>query len=464
MTSATGDERVGASFRDPAGLVFKRDGVVYRQIANSYGPTYDRLMGSGLYGALVDEGLLIPHREVGVEHASAPDAYQVLEPVQLPFVSYPYEWSFSQLRDAALATLAVQRRALEFNLSLKDASAYNLQLLGGRPALIDTLSFEPYEPGYPWVAYRQFGQHFLGPLAVMSYRDVRLSQLLKSNLDGLPLDLAVRLLPWRTRLKPGLLMHLHLHERSQRRHAGSQIERAAHAGQMSPHRMRGLLESLDSTIRGLDWDPHSTPWASYGEADSYDRASHDHKVRLVGEYLAEARPTAVWDIGANTGEFSRIASAHNIPVVSIDSDPGAVELNYRQVTANREPLLFPIVADLTNPSAALGWENREVPALSARGPTDVVLALALVHHLAISNNLALDALAEAFGRLGRALIIEFVPRSDPKTRRLVAMRNHDFPDYTETNFESAFGRLFEIVRSDAIEGMERRLYLMVKRR
>ena len=209
-------EGLAGSFRDPSGFVFERQGELYRQVNVIHAEHYDHLVASGLYDHLVRSGLLIPHQEVEIPASEPTRAYRVLKPERIDFVSYPYEWSFGQLRDAARVTIKAQAAALDHGMSLRDASAYNIQFQRGHPLLIDTLSFEKLPEGSPWVAYRQFCQHFLAPLALMSHRDVRLGQLLRIHLDGIPLDLAVRLLPWRTRLRPSLLLHLFLHARSQR--------------------------------------------------------------------------------------------------------------------------------------------------------------------------------------------------------------------------------------------------------
>ena len=420
-------------------------------------------MKSGLYAKLVEQGLLIAHETADLDLAPEPNAAAVIRPEQLGFVSYPFEWSFSQLRASALTTLQVQRQALDHGLSLKDASAYNIQLHNGRPTLIDTLSFEPYEPSLPWVGYRQFCQHFLAPLALMAYRDVRLGTLLQSHLDGLPLDLAARLLPWRTRLRPGLLMHLHLHSRAQARHADSDRTRASLKGRMSQRRLEALLESLESTVRRLTWNPGDTPWASYGDQSSYSDAGQANKQQLVAEYLTQVDADSVWDLGGNVGIFSRIAAANDVPAVSIDSDPGAIDLNYRRMVDNGERNLYPIVADLTSPSPALGWDNCEVRSLTQRGPAGLVMALALIHHLAISNNTRFERLARFFASLGSELLIEFVPPDDPMVRRLLTMRNHTFPWYAQSKFEAAFNQFFRIQRTDPISDSQRRLYLMSAR-
>ena len=226
---------LAASFRDPSGFLFTRQGVLYRQVNQLYRENYDRLMTSGLAEKLIRGGWLIPHTEVDAPPADASLAYKVIRPELLDFISYPYEWSFSQLQDAALNTLAIQKMALESGMALKDASAYNMQFHHGRAVLIDTLSFEVYREGEPWVAYRQFCQHFLAPLALMAYTDVRLSQLLRVYIDGIPLDLAARLLPGKTRWDLGLATHIHLHAAAQQRYSDKTIDKNAQTRKMGAH-------------------------------------------------------------------------------------------------------------------------------------------------------------------------------------------------------------------------------------
>jgi hypothetical protein len=445
------------SFRDPRGFVFQREGRLLRQVNAAHREDYDHLMGSGLYEALVEAGLLIPHREVDVAFAATPEAYRVLEPERVAFISYPYEWSFGMFRDAALATLRIQDLALSFGMSLRDASAYNVQFQRGRPVLIDTLSFERLREGWPWVAYRQFCQHFLGPLALMSHRDVRLGQLLRVHIDGVPLDLVASLLPGRTWLRPGLMLHIHLHARSQRQHAAGATPR----GRFGLRAFVGLVQSLRSAVDGLRWDPGRSAWVSYyQEAESYTAAALEHKQELVARFVEEAAPDQVWDLGGNVGAFSRIASDRGIFTVCFDVDPGCVEANYRRVAEAGEKNLLPLVLDLTNPSSRIGWESRERMSLADRGPADLVLTLALVHHLAIGNNVPLPRLGAYLAELGRALVVEFVPKSDPKVRDLLVVREDIFGDYTAEGFERAFGARFEILRREPVRESERVLYLM----
>ena len=321
--------KLAASFRDPSGFLFSRGGVLYRQVNQSYREDYDLLLSSGLYAALTGKMLLVPHREVEIPPEDPESAYRVIEPEPIPFISYPYEWSFSQLRDAALTTLAIQKKALEAGMILKDASAYNVQFVGCRPVFIDTLSFERYREGEPWVAYRQFCQHFLAPLALMSRRDVRLGGLLRIHIDGVPLDLASALLPKKTRFSFSLLSHIHLHAKSQARHAGDSGEGSLKAARgsrrVSKLAFRGIIDSLESAVRKLSWKPGGTEWGDYYGATNYTPAAREDKKKRVAEYLSRLSPKLAWDLGANTGIYSRLAVERGAYTVASDVDPSAVE-------------------------------------------------------------------------------------------------------------------------------------------
>lgn len=453
---ANGD--VPGSFRDPSGFLFYRKKTIYRQVNRTYKDNYDHLMNSGLHKALVDEELLIPCEEADIEGPGYGEAYKIIKPEMIKFISYPYEWSFSQLKDAALTTLAIQKRSLDYGISLKDCSAYNIQFRKCKPVFIDSLSFEKYEEGKPWVAYKQFCQHFLAPLSLMSYRDIRLNQLFRIYMDGIPLDLAGSLLPFRTRFKFSLLTHIHLHARSQKRYA----DRSVDTGGRSVSRMSflGLIDSLETAVRGLAWRPEFTEWADYYTDTNYSQEALQHKREIVADFLEKTDAACVWDLGANDGFFSRIASDSGIETVAFDIDPAAVEKNYLECKRNGEIHILPLLLDLTNPSPPIGWENRERMSLFERGPVDVIFALALIHHLAISNNLPFRKIAEYLHGLSNSLIVEFAPKTDSQVQRLLATREDIFPRYTRDDFEREFARRFTITSSIKIKGSERTMYLM----
>jgi len=457
-------EPIASSFRDPDGYLFKKDHLILRKVNESYFEDYQHLMDSGLYSELVNRGWLLSHEELEADESGSPG--KILKPEQLKYVSYPYEWSFSQLKDSALLTLEIQLLALKHGMTLKDASAYNVQLHEGKPRFIDTLSFERYREGSPWSAYRQYCQHFLAPLALTVYRDYRLTHLLKSFIDGVPLDLASKLLPGSTWFNFGILAHIHLHAKSQVRYAddarsGDSVKRV----EMSKVRFEGLISSLLGATRKLEWRPPNTEWGDYYSDTNYVDEAMRQKETMVQQYVDDSgcAGRVAADFGANTGRFSRIAAGEGFDVLSYDVDEVAVERNYRHIRENSETSLYPLLLDVTNPSPGIGWANRERDPVIGRIHIDLGLALAVIHHIAISNNVPLERCAELFARMCERLIIEFVPKSDSQVKRLLATREDIFPNYTESGFREAFEKYFSIEKASPIPGTERHLYLMVRR-
>ncbi|HSK94848.1 MAG TPA: SAM-dependent methyltransferase [Candidatus Angelobacter sp.] len=453
-----------ASFRDPAGAVFTRDGVLHRQI-NASAEADWRAYLERLHPALVRDGLVVGHEDASVGDAHAPGAVAVIRPRRIGFVSYPYEWSFGQLKEAALLTLDLQVRALDVGMRLKDASAYNVQFDAGAPVLIDSLSFEVAEPTEPWPAYRQFCEHFLAPLALMAYRDVRCGLMLRDFIDGIPLDLAASLLPGRTRLNFGLLSHLHAHAGAQRRAARQSPPpdgEARPSRRVSATGQRALLDSLRRTVSGLRWTP-AGQWTDYATQTSYSEAATASKAELVREMLAVVGGSTAWDLGANTGVYSATAADAGYRVIAWDLDAGSVEAHWRRVRGDGNPAILPLVLDLSNPSPSLGWALTERASFLDRGTPDLLMALALVHHLAIGNNVPLSMVADLFARIAPMAIVEFVPKEDPMTRRLLAARRDIFDGYSLDGFRAAFGERWEMVREAPITDSPRTLFLLRRR-
>lgn len=453
-------QKIKSSFRDSSGFLFIRDGQLLRQINKTYQEDYELLLSSGLYQKLISQKLLIDHQEEGLLDFYSSAGYKIIKPRQLDIISYPYEWCFSQLKDAALLTLQIQKLALEHGLSLKDASAYNVQFYNGRAIFIDTLSFEKYKEGCPWPAYKQFCQHFLAPLALISYKDLNLGQLAKLFIDGVDLNLASKLLPISSWLNFSLLTHIHLHAKSQKHYADKKIK---YQRKISKQAVLALIDNLESAVKKLKFPPTSTEWGEYYSFTNYSDKAFEYKKELVEEFLEKLKPKNVWDLGGNTGIFSRLASDKNIPTICFDIDLVAVEKNYLYTKKNKEKNLLPLFLDLTNPSPNIGWANQERDSWQDRGPADTLMALALIHHLAISNNLPFDRIASYFSNLGNNLIIEFVPKDDSKVEKLLATREDIFSEYDQAHFEEAFSKYFDIKESKNIKESKRYLYLMTKK-
>lgn len=453
-----------SSFRDHSGFIFIQQHCLYRQVNEVYRKDYDQLIASGLYHTLVSSGLLVSHSEVEEITSGVSGAYKILKPEPLSLITYPYEWCFSQYRDAALLTLKIQKIALQHGMTLKDASVYNVQFLHGKPVFIDTLSFESYEEGKPWVAYSQFCQHFLAPLALMHYKDVRLVQLMRTFIDGIPLDLAASLLPRKTRLIFGLLTHIHLHAKSKNRYRSEASQSVTSARGVSKNALSGILDSLESTVSKLQWIFTDTEWADYYNNTNYNDLSFRQKAALLKNLIDAFHPQVVWDLGANSGHFSRIIRQSGASVVSFDIDPNAIERNYAQVKAEGESNILPLFLDVNSPSPAIGWANEERMSLAQRSNADAIVALALIHHLAISNNVPLERIAQYFASLAPNLIIEFVPKEDSQVQRLLSSRKDIFKDYHREGFEYAFSTYYEIIESHPIDGTVRQLYRMERRK
>lgn len=458
------DELPG-SFRDPSGFVFSLNGSIYRQINTYYKENYDLLIKSGLYNKLTSLGHLIPHQEVNLTGNQFTKAFKIIKPEEIPFISYPYEWCFSMLKAAALLTLTIQKTALEYGCSLKDASSFNIQFRMGKPILIDTLSFEKYEEGKPWIAYKQFVEHFLAPLALMSLTDIRLNRLSSLFLDGIPVDLTARLLPFHSRFKPSLLLHIYAHSSSQKKFAQKKLTDTHKKHSFSRLALQGLLDNLEGAVKGLKWNPVKTQWSDYYEEDNnnYNTNSLNQKAQAVRDFIKSVNPKIVWDMGANTGFFSRIAGENKALVISFDNDYGALERNYLEMVKTEEKNILPLFCDLTNPSPGLGWGNKERQSIIHRGPADVILALALVHHLAIAQNIPLSYIASLFCQISNFLVIEFIPKDDSQVKKLLMNREDIFPDYTKEGFEETFKKFFQIKKICPISSSKRVLYLMERK-
>jgi hypothetical protein len=455
--------REGGSFRDPSGFVYYMEGELLRQINGVYKDEYDYFLASGLYDELAEAGLLVRHVEEPIDRRATEEGVAVLKPEVVPFINYPYEWCFSQLQDAALATLQIQKMALSRGMTLKDANAYNIQFIGARPKLIDTLSFERYEEGSPWVAYRQFCQHFLAPLVLVSMVDIRLGRMVRRFSDGIPLDLAAHMAPNRSKWKLGLALHLHAHARAQSNQAYMSPPAQSHT--MGSNAMLGLIDNLEATVRGLSLPHKKTTWSNYYSETNYGDDAMQRKKSLVSELLDKVQPDPkiIWDLGANTGEFSKLAAERKIYTIAWDLDAMCVELHYQHLRKEHSKHIVPLVQDLSNPSPSVGWGLQERKSLTERGPADAILALALVHHLAIGNNAPLESIAELFARIGNWAIVEFVPKDDSQAQKLLKSRKDVFTDYHQDGFEFAFSRLFGTVARMPIEGTKRTLYLFKKR-
>jgi len=428
-----------SSFRDPSGQVFIADGKYRRLIYPCYMEDYHTLMISGLYQELTDTNLLIPHQEL-----SAIGREMIIEPEQVGFISYPYEWCFSMLKEAAINTLIINEIALQHGMMLKDASAFNMQWHKGNMTLIDTLSFMKYQPGMPWGAYPQFLKHFLAPLLLMKYRSPGLARLFLSNLDGITPNLASKLLPKHLILRPSNLVHLYAQSLNVAVNGQKNVK-------MSKLALNSLLSNLKALVMRLDYKTKSVI-THYSDENSYTQRALDDKAFKVERLLDIVDGKTLCDIGANTGFYSRMAAVRGFKVLAVDSDHDCV--NYIDQTSH----IFPLVIDICNPTPAIGWGNTERKSFLERLHVDVIMALALIHHICIGNNVPLEKVARMLSEHCQKLIIEYVPLDDPKAQLLLGKKN--IPAYNIDVFRYEFGQYFTVECEVKIDDSKRILFLM----
>ena len=443
------ETRIPGSFRDPAGYVFAEGQQLFRRILPAGREDFRRFTGSGLAGKLIEDRQLVPFTPLQEEK----DGSLLLRLETLPFISYPYEWSFGQLRDAGLLTLDLMRKALRHDLILKDASAFNIAFRGSEAVFLDHTSFTVCRENEPWHAYRQFVMHFLAPLMLMKKVDLRCLSLFRNDLGGIPLDLASRLLPWTTRFDPDILFHIHLHARFDRRYSADTRERKIPP--MPKKRLENLIRSLQDCLGGLDISAQDTQWAKYYGNTSYSDASFQFKQERTRAFCRELSPHTVCDLGANTGVFSEIAARYAGEVIAADIDPQAVEGLY--VLSRKIRNLHPVLLDLNNPSPDLGVFNEERRSFLSRCRCDLVLGLALIHHLRITGNWTLEQIARLFGAVAPNALVEFVPARDVQVKRLMRGREKIYGDWTLDNLLAAFRRFYSNYEIEPIPDSPRTL-------
>jgi len=462
--SEAGNER--GSFRDPFGQVFRHHGKIYRSVFQPGVADFEAAKSAGIHNDLVELGLFIPYTEIEASDFSPKGTVYLLNHPALPVVTYPWEWCFSMLKDAALLHLEVMERLVPKGFWLRDASAFNAQFDGKKLCLIDTLSIGQRIPDSPWVAYGQFCSHFRAPLVMAAYRDVRMLSLWRSYIDGFPLDLASKVLPLKRRLQPGLLMHLVLHARYQEsadRKDDIGKSKATRQVRVTDRGLIGLIRSLRRTIEGITWNRSSRIWENYGEIRNYQSEDIKRKAEYVTRVIDRLSPKMVWDLGANTGEYSIIAASRGAFVLSIDGDPACSDFLYQKLSQERSlGRILPLTMDLANPSPGLGWNSEERPSLASRGPADLILALALIHHLVFSSCIPLPRIAEWLSQLGQNLLVEFIPPTDPMVKKLVMNRRGEHLPYDLDRFRSSFSKYFSFLEEAPLENGRILFFLHIK--
>jgi len=457
------------SYRDPGGFIFTLDDRIFRAIHPRYHDDWNHFRSLPLFEELQRQGRLIPTRPAAPDPRFPPRVAEmkalVVEHDRVPFVSYPYEWSFSMLKQAAWLHLDLIEQCLPHDVILKDASAFNVQFIGSRPVFIDVLSFERLRPGEPWAGYNQFCRMFLYPLMLEAYKGVPFQSWLRSELEGFDPQLFARLMSARDLLRPGVFTHVRLHAWLQKRMGASRtsVRRQIRSAGLSRQAILNNLRGLRRLLEVLQPSRQASTWSEYAETHSYSPEAFRQKEEFVRRAAARTRPRLVWDLGANVGQFSRVAAAEAGFVVAMDADAASIDRFYRDLLVGGDEKVLPLVMNLANLSPDQGWEGAERRSLASRGTPDLTLCLAFVHHVVISANVPVEAFITWLARLRSAVVVEFVGKEDSQTQKLLLNKDDTYDDYNRPFFESCLKKFFALQETLSLPGDTRTLYYATPR-
>nr|WP_321224841.1 class I SAM-dependent methyltransferase [uncultured Psychroserpens sp.] len=453
----TSSSRHSSSFRDPSGFIFVDQGIIKRSISPLYFKQYNALKTTDFYKKLQHAGLLISHKELSVSKEEI-----IIEPEQVSFINYPYEWSFNQYKEAALLTLKIQKFALENGFSLKDASAFNVTFYKGKMIFIDTLSFDFYQDNSPWRAYKQFISHFFGPLLLAKYNGLESLKLMNSFIDGVPIKMVASMLPFKTKLNPFLYSNIHLLAKFEDKH-NEDYKGNSKASSLSKKAQLNIIKGLYDFIKKMSIE-RSSEWGNYYDKTNYANDAFDQKASIIDGWINNLDAKTVIDVGGNDGTFVRKIKQELKEALVCDIDYNAVDANHKYVKQHKESYMLPFVFDVLNPSANIGFNNKErdsfLKRIEAYEP-DVTMALAVIHHMTLSGNIPFEMSAEFFSKFSKHLIIEFPKRNDSWVQRLLNTKGEfkaHFDFYNINNFESSYSNYFQLIEKVSIDNSERVMY------
>lgn len=452
----------GGSFRDREGRVYVQGQRIFRGLSDSALTHFRALCKTRFYHAFSGAGEIIASREVDPSDAPRVSGNWAafLEHQRVPYISYPYEWTFSMLRDAALLQLRLLEAALNEGWIMKDASPYNVQFVRGKPVFIDLPSFEPWSAGSPWNGYRQFCELNLFPLMLQAYKGLQFQPFLRARTGGVEVQAAAKLFGWRDRLRPGVFTHVWLQALLDRKYGGTDRNLRGELGSAGFNREMVLhnVRKLQKLLSRLRWAAAESEWADYEEFHNYAAQDLQLKMAFVEKAARAATARIAWDLGCNTGRFSRVLARHCELVLAMDADHLAVERLYHDAEAMQSGRILPLVQNVTDPSPSWGWAHRERAALEVRGQPGLVLCLALIHHVVIGANIPLESFIDWLATLGGELVIEFVGRDDDMVCKLLRNRLDPCTDYALPEFEHSISRHFTVVERLQLSGGVRHLY------
>ncbi len=475
------------SFQDRTSRVFYQNDKIYRILNDKAAEDWHALRNAHFFKTAMTKGSVVATCELKLsDNALDANAIQnafpevplegLLEHDVIPVVSYPYEWSFTMLKDAALLHLSLMEAALEDNFIIKDATTFNIQWAGTQPVFIDTPSFEPWVEGEPWAAYRQFCQMFLYPLMLKGYKNVDFHPWLRGSVHGIEPHEIDNLFGFFERFKPGVMTHVHLHAKLQAQYLhDSQEQKKLHDTVKKTMYPKALIlnnvRSLKSLIQKLEWDQSTSIWSDYAKNNSYSSEEIQDKIDFVGDVAKTRHWKQVWDIGCNTGTFSKIAAEHADYVLALDADHLSIDMLYQHLRdeSNKDANykfknILPLVLNLADPSPDLGWRCKERKSMTSRSKPELILCLALIHHMVIRHNVPVREFVDWLGSYGSEMVIEFVNKDDIMVKTLLLGKADQYTDYEQDYFESCLKNWFDIKRQDTSKTGTRILYHVVPKK
>ncbi|HEX4070876.1 MAG TPA: hypothetical protein VHX68_06885 [Planctomycetaceae bacterium] len=416
---------------------------------------------------LISQGQIVGTREVPAKECAGfglpPRVAGVLEHARIPFISYPYEWSFAMLRDAALLHLRLLTESIRAGLILKDASPYNVQFSGKQSVFIDIGSFTVHSPGEPWLAYRQFCELMLFPLLLQAYRGVHFQPILRGELEGISARQFLQWLRWRDVFRPGVFTHglLQAKLEQQTQALSTSTVRDLKISGFTTSLIERLLQKLTRLVERLQWSPPRTQWTTYDNSLPHVAEDRQAKSTFVRK-VCHLRPRdLVWDLGCNDGRYSLIAGERATTVVAMDQDHACIDQLYRSADSAN---VLPLCMDLANPSPAMGWRGRERKRIENRGQPQLILCLGLIHHLVIAANIPLAEVVDWLASFRAEVILEFPSKNDPMVQALLRNKRDQYDDYSRESLEAELRRDFDLRLTESLPSGERTLYHAVPAR
>ena len=450
------------SYRDSAARVVAKEDGYYRYIFNEYKAEYDHVIQSGLYEELTQKKLLIEHQEVRIDD-SDPKIYKVLYPTQIPFQSYPFEWSYTQWRKAILAYLKINHIALKYGMVLKDATPYNFYLIGGKAVMLDTSSFIFFKKNDSWIAYRQFCEEFLSPIVLMHYNGSNWSKLTMANLRGMPLNFVSKQLPIKSWFNLTTLLHIHLHSKYSGKNTSLKIA-ATKKNSFTIEKIKSLNTMIFGTIS--KWEmayQFNNHWKNYYDQNIESDIYLAHKEKTIKEWLEKTKPKSVVDLGANTGKFSFIAAKYSPLVIALEEDNNCVDAIEKEILKNKLENVYTLSGNLAKPSPTIGLFNKATESIYKRGCSEMVLGLALTHHLHFTNKMSFELIAEVFDRFSsKYVIVEFIQKEDYKVQFIIKDKKVELDTYTFENFKNSLLKFFTI-NDEVLLNDSKRILLLLKK-